>query len=198
MESIFDSNYIEKAMTKVVRLIYASTIKSTAATLRTDLVCIMHESRSFNFRYQIHSVLLYGNCYFYHCLEGPQKAIDLLYENLLRDPRHYLIKQLSYELVSEVIFDAWQIKYIVKSPEIDSFFNKNGFKKFNPYNLKSNHQTDFLKLLLFHPEDSPGQEEDKYSFAFSIQGHLLSLKYLMIILLISIIVLSCLYLFLFD
>lgn len=186
-------NNLRQVMPLLVRLTYASTVTSTPGRLREELTGILEDARRFNFNHDIHGVLFYGNNCFYQCIEGHKTIIDQLYQKLLTDSRHKDIKQLSYEYIAATSFDAWDMKYVLLNEKIRQFFIDHGMNQFNPYKLDQALNTKFLDVLLKNSESIAGQQETMRRFTFSMQGKSDNLKYMMIILLIGMLILSILY-----
>lgn len=180
-------------MPRLVRLTYVSTTTSTPGTVREELTCILAEARQFNFNHRIHGVLLYGNNTFYQCIEGQKTAIDQLYKMLLKDTRHKQVKQLSYDDISAGRFEAWQMKYVLLNDEIKEFFNNKGIGKFNPYKLEKGLEAEFLDLLLGYDESIAGKHESITGISSYMQGKTDNLKYLMVVIITGILLLSAIY-----
>lgn len=132
------------------RLTYGSTTTSMPATLRQDLTDILEEARRHNFNHQLHGVLYYGNNYFFQCLEGQKAQIDALYEKLLKDRRHKDIVLLSYHEINQVTLAGWDLKFVLNAPEVQQFYARYHWEKFNPYCLKDGLIEEFLEVLLPH------------------------------------------------
>jgi hypothetical protein len=181
-------------MPLLVRLTYASTVTSTPGKLREELTSILGDARRFNYNHNIHGVLFYGNSYFYQCIEGNKAIVDQLYQKILKDSRHKDIKQLSYEYIAEISFDAWNMKYVLLDDKIRDFFIDEGMSQFNPYKLDEKLNTKLLSVLLKNKESVAGQEETMRGFTFSMQGRSDNLKYMIVVLLIGMLILSLLYL----
>ncbi|RYZ95237.1 MAG: BLUF domain-containing protein, partial [Moraxellaceae bacterium] len=90
----------EILLSQLIRLTYASTTASTPATIREDLVHILNKARAYNAGNNIHGVLFYGNNYFFQCLEGDEKRVDRLYQQILKDSRHKNVVLLTRESIS--------------------------------------------------------------------------------------------------
>jgi hypothetical protein len=180
-------------MPLLVRLTYASTTTSSPGTLREDLTNILQEARQFNFNRRIHGALIYGNNCFYQCIEGNKTDVDQLYQKILNDPRHKYVDQLSYENIATRSFDNWSMKYVLLNDEIKQFFPDHGIAQFNPYKLDKHLKESFLRILLKTDESVAGQHEKVNRFAFGMHGRTDNLKYMMIVVMIAIIILSILY-----
>jgi len=93
----------------LVRLLYASR---AIDSIGTDLIEeILTESRTRNPTHGITGVLCVcqsGNV-FMQVLEGGREAVNRLYGNLLRDPRHRDVMLLDYAEISERRFAGWRM-----------------------------------------------------------------------------------------
>ena len=93
----------------LVRLLYASR---AIDTIGSDLIEeILSESRTRNPTHGITGVLCVcqsGNV-FMQVLEGGREAVNRLYGNLLRDPRHRDVMLLDYAEISERRFAGWRM-----------------------------------------------------------------------------------------
>ena len=93
----------------LVRLLYASR---AIDSIGTDLIEeILTESRTRNPTHGITGVLCVcqsGNV-FMQVLEGGREAVNRLYGNLLRDPRHRDVMLLDYAEISERRFSGWRM-----------------------------------------------------------------------------------------
>jgi len=93
----------------LVRLLYASR---TAAPIDETLVAsILEQSRKYNLEHGITGLLCTaspGNV-FLQLLEGGRAAVNTLYGNIVRDPRHTDITLLDYAEISERRFASWRM-----------------------------------------------------------------------------------------
>lgn len=145
-------------MPELIRLTYASTVKSMPSQLRDDLINILDESNTYNFSHNIHGVLLFGNHYFYQCLEGSKTEIERLYEKIARDPRHQHVTQISLYPISILGFSIWQMKYVQLNREINQFFSNKGLERFDPYKIEGQIEDEFLAHLIMLDESNVTQE----------------------------------------
>lgn len=139
-------------MPNITRLSYASTSASTSATIRQDLIDILAEARFHNFKHNIHGVLFYGNNYFFQCIEGQKQHIDALYAKITQDPRHKQLVQLAYEQDLPPLFAGWAMKYVFMDEQVQQFYKKFLWERFNPYALEGSVLAQFLQLLSQHPQ----------------------------------------------
>ena len=89
----------------LVRLLYASRAagKPTAKTVEA----ILESSRRHNPERGITGLLCHGGDVFLQVLEGGREAVNALYNEIARDPRHRDVVILHYEEVTERRFAAW-------------------------------------------------------------------------------------------
>lgn len=175
-----------------IRLTYASTTTSKPATIRDDLVAILSEAQRHNFNHQLNGVLFYGNDYFFQCIEGEKRHVDILYEKLLKDPRHKDIMLLSYKPISKPRFVGWNMKYVLQEPAILDFFSSNQWSHFNPYALDDDLIEPFLNILYRHNQSNPGEREEVVG-PEAVRGNVISYKYAMFVIMMAILILGIIY-----
>ena len=93
--------------TKLRRIIYVSRKNSVT---RQDVSDIITVSSASNLSEGITGCLLSGQNSFLQILEGPKKAIQDLYEIIVKDSRHTDIKKLCDEAIKERLFSQWSMK----------------------------------------------------------------------------------------
>ena len=71
---------------------------------------ILTKSRSNNPAIEVTGNLIYHADLFLQLLEGPNLAVDKLYETILADSRHADIVKLRYETVNRRLFASWAMK----------------------------------------------------------------------------------------
>ena len=89
----------------LVRLLYASHSAKpvTAATIES----ILEQSRKHNPQLGITGILCQSGDTFMQVLEGGRTAVNLLYNDIVRDPRHKNVVVLHYEEVEQRHFAGW-------------------------------------------------------------------------------------------
>jgi hypothetical protein len=89
----------------LVRLLYASHSAKpvTAATIES----ILEQSRKHNPKLGITGILCQSGDTFMQVLEGGRTAVNLLYNDIVRDPRHKNVVVLHYEEVEQRQFSGW-------------------------------------------------------------------------------------------
>ena len=89
----------------LVRLLYASR---AAQPVTHELVeSILAQCRARNQPLGVTGVLCYGGDVFLQALEGGRAAVNQLYGEILRDPRHKDVVLLKYEEICERRFAGW-------------------------------------------------------------------------------------------
>lgn len=131
-----------------IRLCYASTRVEKDNNLIEDLSDILSTARCFNQAHQIFGVLYYSEGIFFQCLEGHQDDLNALYERISLDPRHTNIYRFPDQMITQLYFSKWSMKYVKDSTKISRFFAKLGLEKFRPYQLNNENVLDFVNLLL--------------------------------------------------
>ena len=89
----------------LVRLLYAS---HSAKPVTSDTVeSILAQSRKHNPRLGITGILCQSGDTFMQVLEGGRTAVNLLYNDIVRDGRHHDVVVLHYEEITERRFSGW-------------------------------------------------------------------------------------------
>ncbi|MBH9551682.1 BLUF domain-containing protein [Inhella gelatinilytica] len=87
----------------LVRLIYASHTDASEA----DLAAILRASRAHNTAHGITGLLCHNDDWFVQVLEGGREAVNVLYNTIVRDPRHRDVTLLAYQEIKERRFAGW-------------------------------------------------------------------------------------------
>ncbi|RPI02700.1 MAG: BLUF domain-containing protein [Zetaproteobacteria bacterium] len=93
----------------LVRLLYAS--RSASEIDETLIASILDHSRKYNREHGITGILCAytpGNV-FLQLLEGGRDAVNALYANIVRDPRHSDVTLLDYAEITERRFASWRM-----------------------------------------------------------------------------------------
>jgi hypothetical protein len=93
----------------LVRLLYAS--RSASDIDETLMTGILEHSRKYNLDHGITGILCAytpGNV-FLQLLEGGRAAVNALYANIVRDPRHSDVTLLDYAEITERRFASWRM-----------------------------------------------------------------------------------------
>jgi hypothetical protein len=107
-------------------LVYVST--SVKLLNDEELLDILKASRENNTSKEVTGLLLYKGGNFMQVLEGPDEAVELLYEKIKADPRHKDLIVLSREQISARQFPAWEMAFQnLDNPEIK---NEPGYSQF--------------------------------------------------------------------
>ncbi|WP_428425466.1 BLUF domain-containing protein [Methylibium sp.] len=89
----------------LVRLLYASRV---VAPVTPELIDgILGQCRAHNPAFGITGILCHGGDVFMQVLEGGRGAVNALYAQIVRDPRHRDIAVLHFEEVTERRFAGW-------------------------------------------------------------------------------------------
>ena len=93
----------------LVRLLYASRTDSEIDDALID--SILERSRKYNLEHGITGILCTSSPgrVFLQLLEGGRDAVNTLYGNIIRDPRHKDITLLDYAEVTERRFASWRM-----------------------------------------------------------------------------------------
>lgn len=89
----------------LVRLLYASRTKQKLS--QKTIEAILESSRRHNPERGITGILCHGGDVFLQVLEGGRDAVNRLYHDIAKDPRHQDVLLLHYEEVAERRFAGW-------------------------------------------------------------------------------------------
>jgi hypothetical protein len=110
----------------MLSLIYVST--SVKLLSNEELLDILKVSRENNESRDITGMLLYKGGNFMQVLEGPDEAVNTLFEKIKDDPRHKDVFVISREQISARQFPAWEMAFQnLDNPEIK---NEPGYSQF--------------------------------------------------------------------
>ena len=104
------------------RLIYSS--KAAENVTDADFRMIAMFSSMANQRAKISGLLLHCNGHIMQVLEGPQKAVQDLYEKIKSDKRHVNVELLMDKTVDEPIFSEWSMGFrpVKNMEQMEAFF----------------------------------------------------------------------------
>jgi len=110
----------------MLSLMYVST--SVKLLNDEELLDILKISRENNSSKDVTGLLLYKGGNFMQVLEGPDEAVEALYEKIKVDPRHKDVNVLSREQISARQFPAWEMAFQnLDNPEVK---NEPGYSQF--------------------------------------------------------------------
>lgn len=132
----------------IIRLSYASQYMSTEQDLLEDLRAILVEARHFNAEHDICGVLYYATGHFFQCLEGEEQQVKYIYEKIIQDTRHNVLKSFEIEAIEQRCFSQWSMKYAKPNTALQRFLNQQDIAGFKPQNLAQTHLSEFIILLL--------------------------------------------------
>jgi hypothetical protein len=119
-------------------------------------------SRRNNIRRNLVGVLYYGDGCFFQCLEGKAQDIDNLLESLNRDTRHGELKILSRVPIDQLSFFNWDMKYVAVDNQVKSLLDKQGLRRFNPYQFSPELISQLIDIFCQMPEPiSPDDVEQQ-------------------------------------
>lgn len=131
-----------------IQLCYASTRVERDSDLLQDLKDILSVARDFNHAHQLYGVLYYSDGMYFQCLEGNKEILEVLFERIQQDRRHVNIHRFKDHEIDKIHFSKWSMKYVKNATRISRFFEKQGFQKFQPYQLNEQNMAEFLSLLV--------------------------------------------------
>ena len=97
------------------RIIYVSSAKS--ADIRVDCETILATARRRNAEADVTGLLILSNGSFFQVLEGDEGAVQQIYDDILRDPRHNGVIKLIDEDVVARAFPEWSMAWLELSPD---------------------------------------------------------------------------------
>lgn len=130
----------------LVRLLYASrAVDASPAAIET----ILAQSRQHNPASGITGVLCYGGGVFLQAIEGGRTAVNGLYAQILRDPRHQDVELLHYEEIAERRFGCWTMGQVNLSKVNHSILLKYSEKpELDPYKVSGKVSLALLAELM--------------------------------------------------
>ncbi len=135
-----------------LRLVYASRANFVAgvdnATVNADMARILMQSRKNNPANGLVGALYFADGCFFQCLEGPTDAVDALYARLHQDPRHSDLKVLSRNLINQLSFSRWSMKFVPNASAVRELLASHGLRSFDPYTFNPKVLADMVNLLL--------------------------------------------------
>jgi len=99
---------------QLLRLVYVSRAISEMSLDR--IVSILAKSRNANRARGITGALLYHDRVFLQILEGPQPAVEALYEGIARDQRHTDCRILMQSVETRRLFPDWSMGHAMATP----------------------------------------------------------------------------------
>jgi Sensors of blue-light using FAD len=103
----------------MLQIIYASVASKPYSTKM--LVELLDKARNRNSAAGISGMLLYHEGSFLQVLEGPNEAVDALYEKIHKDPGHCDPILLSRELIEKKEFEEWSMGFVDTSHLAEKF-----------------------------------------------------------------------------
>ncbi len=137
-------------MSQLISLIYASSANKMFS--EAELVELLKISRENNKRLDITGMLLYKDGNFIQVIEGPEEAVNQLYQKILGDPRHTNIMMLGKQPIPERQFASWAMGFRnidkLTAAELEGFSSFMD-ADFTPASFKDNPIRAYVMLLNF-------------------------------------------------
>lgn len=143
-------------MPHYTRLSYASASTALPSTIREHLITLTKDADKHTASGEMAGILIYGNDYFFHCIEAPASCIDKIYEDAIQGTFFKDVKLLKRELINERWFSRWEIKYFLKEERLKQLFLKYQLSEFNPYRLEGALLDECHTLLSEYGKMIPG------------------------------------------
>ena len=139
-------------MAQLLRLTYVSRatfpVDRFSSGIPREVARILVQSRRNNPRQHLVGALYFGDGCFFQCLEGPQEAVETLYQRLHGDPRHGELRVLSREFVASPSFSTWAMKLVPNAQEVQALMTRHGRTTFDPYSFDESLRVAMVQLLL--------------------------------------------------
>lgn len=123
---------------------YISYVSEQSHSLsEQDIEQLLHKSRTANTTKGITGILIYFEGVFTQFLEGPELAIDSLYEKIRIDKRHKQLRELFSGTSENRFYGDWSMAYKpinqVKAQELTGYRTFDKSKFFEPVNQNQEH-----------------------------------------------------------
>ena len=94
--------------------------------------------------------------------KGEQEAVNNLYKNILRDPRHTDVQTVLVKRIDQRQFANWSMKYVASRDKVTQFLLQHGLREFNPYEFDEV-MIEKMLALFTSVEDSTGNADQDYN-----------------------------------
>lgn len=131
----------------LTRLLYVS--RAVRKDDKAAIESILASARQHNPENGITGVLCYGGGIFLQAIEGGRKAVNDLYAQIIRDPRHTDVQLLHYEEITERHFGGWTMGQVNLSKLNASIVLKYSERpEFDPYGVSGRVSLALLEELM--------------------------------------------------
>ena len=131
----------------LVRLLYVS--RAIDQDSAKAIESILETSRAHNLSHGITGVLCYGGGIFLQAIEGGRSAVNELYAQIIRDPRHTQVQLLHYEEITERHFGGWTMGQVNLAKLNTSIVLKYSERpEFDPYSVSGKVSMALLEELM--------------------------------------------------
>lgn len=131
----------------LIRLLYAS--RAAEALTQEVIESILAQSREHNPALGITGILCWSGDIFMQVLEGGREAVNRLYNEIVRDPRHRDVTLLHYQEISERHFAGWTMGQVNLSKVNPSLLLKYSEKPtLDPYAVSGRASLALLEELI--------------------------------------------------
>ncbi len=130
----------------LVRLIYVSQMTDKMDV--DGLKEILSVARQNNEKTGVTGVLCYDPKYFMQWLEGPRDAVNRIYADIVKDPRHLNITILDYQEIGRRSFEKWSMAYVsTRKADQSVLFKYSASPDFDPFGMNAENAVGFLVEL---------------------------------------------------
>ncbi|MEN9842543.1 MAG: hypothetical protein RLZZ612_372 [Pseudomonadota bacterium] len=131
----------------LVRLLYVS--RAVDKNDKAAIDAILASARHHNPEHGITGVLCYGGGIFLQAIEGGRTAVNELYAQIIRDPRHQAVQLLHYEEITERRFGGWTMGQVNLAKLNTSIVLKYSERpEFDPYTVSGRVSLALLEELM--------------------------------------------------
>ena len=146
-------------MIELHRLVYYSRNRMTGDPdhLAQSITSILSTSRANNSKVGVTGALMFNAGCFAQVLEGPQSAVEEVFERIQQDERHGDVSLLAFEPVQVRAFEAWSMGFVGASvsdaARYGALAQQSGF---DPARMTGEALFDTLHRLALEEEDPSG------------------------------------------
>ena len=131
----------------LVRLLYVSRALDPNDAQATQ--SILDSAREHNMSNGITGILCYGGGIYLQAIEGGRAAVNELYAQIIRDPRHGAVQLLHYEEIAERRFGGWTMGQVNLAKVNTSIVLKYSERpEFDPYGVSGQVSMALLEELM--------------------------------------------------
>ncbi|RYF02883.1 MAG: BLUF domain-containing protein [Oxalobacteraceae bacterium] len=142
----------------VYRLVYYSRNRMTGTPddMASNITTILNTSQANNGKVGVTGALMFNSGYFGQVLEGPQVAVESVFERIQQDDRHGEVSLLAFETAPARSFEDWSMGFVGASVEdavrYGAIVQDSGF---DPTRMSGNVLFETLRRLAMDDDNRP-------------------------------------------